>query len=338
MAEQSLDKYPWLDPERLIDFIDELRAAGFAVGVPDYVKAQELVLRLLSNGVALDQPEELGRYLGPLLCSSETEQVEFDQRFANWIHRLIMVREATAQDDPLEQELERVSESRFNLRMLALLIVFGLISAALIFLLLDGHIEGPDLPNFDLMPDSRFEDSLEFHLDSLFLTGILALGMLAIGWSIYIRWRARQYLERQPTQKKPLLDTLSILHDTEPLFPVVVFFRLAERMRRRVRVASDQLDIYATLENTLARGGWLMPIQGTRLQIPEYLVLIDRSTFQDHQTRLIEEMMARLTEHEVFATIYYFDGDPRVCYPAATDARGVMLSALCPAPFPPPSQ
>lgn len=347
---------PWLHPDHLMDFLDELREAGFAVGVSDYVKVHQLVIRLLANGVELQQPEQFGRYLGPLLCSSEIEQIEFQQRFANWIARLKAAANARTQNEAqkaLQEERERTSQRRRIVGTRVILAILGIIFAALVLFIPENvtenfefiqaplEAESPDnplqptltkSPDNPLQPtETPFPESPENDLAQgqiINVLVVLVLVSLGVFWVIFVRWRARHYLERRSTKDKPQLDTISIAHDTEVLFPPIAFFRLAERMRRRVRVASREIDIHATLQHALSQGGWLMPVPGTRLQVPEYLVLIDRTTFRDHQTRLIEKMVAQLTEHEVFASIFFFDRDPRVCYPADGKRRGVTLQAL----------
>jgi hypothetical protein len=329
MAAQSLmTDYPWLNPENLVAFLDELREAGFRVGVPDYVKVHDLAVRLLATGVTLDQPQQLGRYLGPLLCSSEAEQMEFEQRFAHWMRRLnAPVRQTPPGGKPglLEEELEEISQRGRTVRLLAILVVLCLTIAILAFLILANQpsISVPELPLGPSLPRRS-----STNLVTAFILGLLGLSSLSTFWLLFVRWRAHQYLERQTTGEQPKLVTISVVHDTEALFPSIIFFRLAERMRRRVRVASSEVDIKATLHTTLEQGGWVVPVRGTRLQVPEYLVLIDRTSFRDHQSRLIEEMIARLREHEVFVSIYYFDGDPRACYEEETHQRGEPLEIL----------
>ncbi|MCP4570505.1 MAG: hypothetical protein GY841_23220, partial [FCB group bacterium] len=50
--------------------------------------------------------------------------------------------------------------------------------------------------------------------------------------------------------------------------------------------------------------------------VPEYLALVDRTSFRDPQARLAHELLDALEEHEVVVERYEFDGDPRACRPA----------------------
>ena len=47
----------WLTPEALIEFIDELRDAGYKIGVSQYIIVQDLILALIAQGYSLDRPQ-----------------------------------------------------------------------------------------------------------------------------------------------------------------------------------------------------------------------------------------------------------------------------------------
>ena len=67
---------PWLDQEKIIEFIDELRDANYNIGVSQYIAVNDLIIALLAKGEKLDQPQRLKSFLAPLLCSSPEEQDE----------------------------------------------------------------------------------------------------------------------------------------------------------------------------------------------------------------------------------------------------------------------
>jgi hypothetical protein len=98
------------------------------------------------------------------------------------------------------------------------------------------------------------------------------------------------------------------------LFPTTSFIRIAQNLRRRISVSSNELDIYKTIDATLNKGGWFTPVYGLRQVLPEYLFLVDRTSYRDHQAKLAEEITNHLVQNGVFITIYYFDDDPRVCF------------------------
>ncbi|MDE5102551.1 MAG: hypothetical protein O4807_06055, partial [Trichodesmium sp. St19_bin2] len=53
-----------------------------------------------------------------------------------------------------------------------------------------------------------------------------------------------------------------------------------------------------------------------------------RANYSDHQARLVKEMIAQLTENEVLIIGYYFDGDPRVCFPVTGKGSPCKLGEI----------
>ncbi|MGD1717049.1 hypothetical protein [Dapis sp. BLCC M172] len=137
----------------------------------------------------------------------------------------------------------------------------------------------------------------------------------SLAWRFWWYWRARLYLKRRATRRQPEIQRVSISGFDEELFPSVLFLRIAQGFRRRIRVPSNELDVDKTVEKTVRGGGWFAPVYGYHQILPEYLVLIDRANYGDHQARFVKEMIAQLSHNEVLIAGYYFDGDPRVCFP-----------------------
>ena len=66
-----------IDLEYLIDFLNELRAAGFDVSTQRYIAAQDLLIALAANGNLPEDPRSLRTLLAPIVCSSPREQENF---------------------------------------------------------------------------------------------------------------------------------------------------------------------------------------------------------------------------------------------------------------------
>ena len=108
MAGKSPEVSPaWLDPDKLIDFLDELRGAKYNIGVSQYIAAQDLILALKAKGEQLDRPQRLKSLLGPLLCSSRAEQEDFQKRFDQWIEERNFDFHGDEQEGKQAKELER---------------------------------------------------------------------------------------------------------------------------------------------------------------------------------------------------------------------------------------
>ena len=91
--------------------------------------------------------------------------------------------------------------------------------------------------------------------------------------------------------------------------------KLAQQFRRRRLVPSNRLHAGRTVAETVRVGGTFTPVYGTNRITPEYLVLVDRTTFRDHQAQLASDLITALRDDGVFITLYYFDADPRICFP-----------------------
>ena len=73
-----------IDLAQLATFIDELRESGYNIGIGQYLAAQDLLLSLYPRIDPLQEPARLKLMLGPLLCTSPSEQAEFPHRFDQW--------------------------------------------------------------------------------------------------------------------------------------------------------------------------------------------------------------------------------------------------------------
>ncbi len=70
------------------------------------------------------------------------------------------------------------------------------------------------------------------------------------------------------------------------------------------------------------------PAYRARKALPEYLVLIDRASFHDQHSQLVDALLKELDDYGLFIERYYFDGDPRRCYAARTPSTACTLDSL----------
>ena len=154
--------------------------------------------------------------------------------------------------------------------------------------------------------------------------------LLLLGWLIQ-RWRRALELRRWASSVEPRMRRLSSSWMAKPLFSESDIRKLATAMRRRRSEASPELDVSQTVEMTCREYGWFTPIYAKRSSEPEYLFLGERKNLRDHQTRLQDELLGCLRNHDVFVQRYYFQSDPTVC----SDLKGNVyslkeLAVLCP--------
>lgn len=146
------------------------------------------------------------------------------------------------------------------------------------------------------------------HLSLIFAPLILCL---------FYEWhklnRRRLILERQRGRRPPFVWPLKVEARAPRLYDPIQLHAVARLMRRRQVGEFHRLDIEATVVATIAAYGYPSFRYKLDSRPPEYLVLIDRGSFRDHQTRLFDELAKALEREGLFIARYFYDGDPRVC-------------------------
>ncbi len=361
--DQGTDKnnLNWLSPDALIEFIDELREAGYKIGISQYIAAHDLIWLLIAQGEALDSPERLRNLLGPIFCSSPIEQEEFQQRFNRWVElysRLnLLTGEVNIEAKAFADEL--ATERALSYRMQSSLIFIALFIAALSIILFFQHTDNTSsikptpptptqtpptptqtpptptqtpptptqtpptptqtpptptqTPIIDINPSTKTSPNLPFDWEILILLLTVNLVIFIIR-RLWWLWRANLFLQRHSTTQQPELQKISINGLEEKLVPSITLLEIARSLKYRIRIPSNELDVDKTINATLRQGGWLTPVYRNYQVLPEYLFLVNRVSYRDHQAKFVEEIIARLKNEGVFITVYFFDDDPRICF------------------------
>ncbi|HEW98013.1 MAG TPA: LysM peptidoglycan-binding domain-containing protein, partial [Beggiatoa sp.] len=147
-------------------------------------------------------------------------------------------------------------------------------------------------------------------------------------WQLWWRYRAQLFLARQTTTTLPDIRQLFLKPTEDKFFQSKGLARTAQQLRQHISVPANVLDITATIEKTTQAGGWFTRVTGTIKTRPEYLALIDRTTFNDHQTQLVNSLINQLVADDVSVTRYYFDTVPRRCYPEQSQQAPLTLTEL----------
>src|SRR3990172_3694822 len=185
----------WLSPEGLIDFIDSLRDAGYNIGVSQYISAQDLILALTAGSPeSFVPPQRLGSLLGPLFCSSPSEQEDFQYRYNNWLKEMGVygAKQEIAKDaanKPVRDELNLIEKLRrwykFGLKTGAAIAVTALLCLFVRALVL----------KFGALEQSVvIAVSAWRWFGYLFVLGILLVLLLIIGWKAWIYYNAHLFL------------------------------------------------------------------------------------------------------------------------------------------------
>jgi formylglycine-generating enzyme required for sulfatase activity len=155
--------------------------------------------------------------------------------------------------------------------------------------------------------------NLRYSVIGFFLGATL---LLLIG--CMIRWwrfnHATLYLKHQYSNSDVDISAFFVKEPEPHLFKSIHFFRIAQKLRKHTKVLSNRLDTQKTVRKTVSKSGLFSPVMAYSVTLPEYLILIDRVTHHDHQADFVHALIARLLDNGVMVTMYYFDGDPQVCY------------------------
>ncbi len=133
-------------------------------------------------------------------------------------------------------------------------------------------------------------------------------------WLLW-RWSRRQaWMQRRSERDPPELSNLRIRRPKNILFSTRDYVHALQMLRRHHRQPTRNLDVKATLRSTTRRAGLFSPVYKARQTSPEYLLLADRSALDDHQAALVDEFVRRARDEDLHVEIYFFDGDPQICF------------------------
>jgi len=354
--------------KELTNFIESLRFAGYNIGATQYIAAQDLILTLAAQSKLPSELTELRQYLAPILCHSPKEQEEFDTHFNQWVKQFPQTKILLSPQTKTSPEIQITSENiataktevsplnnvESELRTIKKGSTFwkwGLIAFAMVFLfsifvywsdithLLKGdEIVQPIQPKSDeiVQPKPTLPDKIQpvspSFIDRLpsLPVGFTLLSpfLILLLWLLWWWYRIQLFLARQSTKEPPDIKKLFLQSIDDKFFKSVNFARTAQQLRKHISIPANLLDVDATVDKTIQAGGWFTPIASTIKIRPQYLALIDRTTFNDHQTQLVNSLINKLVDDDVLVTRYYFDTVPRRCYPQQSKQAPFTLPEL----------
>jgi hypothetical protein len=155
--------------------------------------------------------------------------------------------------------------------------------------------------------------------------------LLILGTFVVIEWRIlrrrKVVLERQRRAKPPLVWPIRVESGLSPFTDSADFLVTARRLREREQGERQRLDVAATVRATIEALGYPVFRYARETRSPEYLVLIERASLRDHQSRLYRHLLELLAREGVHSTVYFFEEDPRICEPASGESAA-MLSEI----------
>ena len=330
--------------------LERLRRAGWRLGLGDFDAVQHLVLSLHRQG-RLPDKRTLRGLLGPLLCRSPAQQRDFAYHYDLWLQEDAFpeiqpapiaepaVPAQTAPEPKTPQKPPR------RVWLWFLLLPVALAAGAGWFCYSGGICPWQSAPEREIkqqIPPPQQPDPtpvappapespvpvkeqkalpqaepvaspLPFYRAWLPWSALLFLPFLC--W-VLIKRLNRRYLRRRLVSAPPDFASLHISASARRLYQSAKLPGVAQQLHRHDTVPGPHLDVAATLHETLRNLGLFTPVQGTTYRRPEYLVLVERVSPADQQAQLVDDLVSRLRHEGVVISLWYYQGDPRFCYPA----------------------
>ena len=340
-----------LTADELLPFFEQLRGAGFTIGVEETLRALEAAE--LAGVTTAGEPLRLRGHLAAVICRSPEQQAEFYRRFEQWWIDLGGRESAVGaapSPPPLEErevaEVVRKSRPRFwgGLGVL-LMILMGLFLGAV---LLERSEKLSEVPKLHLEPRAETnkienEENRTSQVvigfpkirigdlrSRIFLRAFMSGGFLCVlfSWLVWRRRRVSLILERRAAARDHESSHIVVPEPEKGLYRSAAFVRTRVSAQHRYRSGKDEIDPDATARATAENLGFFTPIYRVRLEKPVYLALIDRASFHDQQARRVDELLDRLEVGGVDMDRYDFRGDPRRCSPRGGEAGDRDLREL----------
>ena len=334
------------------DLFEHLRLLGFEVGIDHHRR-----LHILLAEVGADvEPQRLKTYLCPLFATNADQQQAFYEAFdrivdswssgANVAHTDRAITPAAVPESPTPQR-GRSHRTRIWLAGLGL---FAALAFAVIWS--SARFRSRVLPHADTVavivpgassppaalpraaippaPSTRTRGPvvrLERWAGAVRWMLIVApLFLFAVAEIVRSR-RRRLVLRRVRAPRPPFAWPIRVPARANPYAHSADLREATLTLREREPTAVERLSIEPSIAATIEAGGYPTLRYARDTRPAEYLFLIERSSFRDHQTRLFADLAETLVREGVHVSSYAYDGDPRICHPIS-GGEPILLTDL----------
>jgi len=355
----------------LLQLVETLRNAGYAIGVQQHIAAQNLLLGLAAEERLPKDLSRLQTLLAPILCSTPQEQKDFARYFKLWKQQQETCEDR--QETEIVREAKQLKRGNHWLRAVLSILLFMASLYAVVWYLETtdtqpvAPIEKPkttqqaptqpknNQPETPIIePKTQADPKLDAAIAKLlqappapqhspFRQGLDNIDLMLVGQVIvflilflaaiayWLHRYSERFLNRHTSNEEPQLKHIYFPEIVAQLFQKPLLFKIARQLRLHTELPAAHLDVEKTVTRTIEQGGLFTPIQGTMRILPEYLLLVDKRSFRDHQAQMVDNLQQHLMDREVHINRYDFEGDPRLCQPVGSGTEtdhAVPLQAL----------
>ncbi|MGE0130708.1 MAG: hypothetical protein AB7U82_21725 [Blastocatellales bacterium] len=176
-------------------------------------------------------------------------------------------------------------------------------------------------------PEQSVTDFVIKHRNAIRIAAV-AIPLLCFLIYELIRYRRRKLiLERARGRKPPRTWPIAVQAPDLKDYRSERFYRAARGLRRRQVGEFHRLDVARTIAATIEARGYPNFRYRPDSRVPEYLILIDRASWRDHQAALFDALARAMEREGLFVQRYFYDGDPRLCTDDSTN-HAVHLTDL----------
>lgn len=324
------------------DLLEHLRLLGFEIGI-DHHRRLHILLAELGTDL---EPQRLKTYLCPLFATTPEQQQEFYEAFDRIVDSWSSVADRAEPKRPLSARSASYSpvtsrdgsqHKRIGLAMLGLLAALVLtviwstprlrpralqpahtVTARPPILSPEQPAPRPPTPVAS-PPTSIGGGALSLSRGAGTLRWALIVAPLFVfAVAEIVRSRRRKLvLRRVHAPRPPFAWPILVPAKANPYALSAELRDLTLALREREPTAVERLSIELSISATIDAGGYPTLRYARDTRPAEYLFLIERSSFRDHQTRLFADLAETLWREGVHVSSYAYDEDPRICHPTS---------------------
>jgi len=324
------------------EFFAQLRRQGLTIGVDHHLRLQELLSKIGSECA----PGDLKTILCPIFATDANQQKLFYRAFDSYFAVFSRLAASDAfTTSPATQAKEKATgerKTKTGRRRWPYFALGGTLAAGLfivaILMLRKPAAPTPPTPAVPSAPAPeaastpaptppapqtpapetqtvQTEGWLVRHRESLRLGAVIVVPLLLF---LFYEWyrliRRRLVLQRKRGKRPPFSWPIHPESSPSAIYDSAEFYGAARRLQRRQVGGSYHLDIEASVQATVDSLGFPRLQYKPDRKLPEYLVLVDRASFRDHQANLFHDLIRALRDEGLYVSLFFFEGDPRVAW------------------------